>query len=114
MTIFRFFDFRRSKKHTQTWETVEPAKNFGFNEMPEGSIRSHLVSPIVKGGAKSRLFIQPLNTGFQRGSTYVTDGKAYGVDQPDRPVQVEARRRCFAGVFSKIASIRDARSEEGK
>lgn len=155
MKIFQFLSFRRSNTQAQTWETVEPAKAFGSDEMPEASVRSHLVSPVVKGGPKSRLFIMPFGNGFKRGSTYVTDGKAYGVDlldgmtpeqiektirmvggeassadgaaansklmvirtgddQPDSPVQVEARRRRFAGVFSNIAFIRDALPENSK
>lgn len=40
--------------------------------------------------------------------------KRTGDDQTDNPVQVEARRRRFADIFSKVASIRDARSEDGR
>lgn len=155
MNIFRFFEFRRGKKQIQTWEPVEPSPQDDQSVLPHLSVRPHRVIDVVEGRGKSYLFIQPFGNAFKRGSTYVTDGKAYGVDlldgmtpeqveqtirmvgsepsyadgtiaesklmvmrsgadQPENPVQVEARRRRFSGVFSKIASIRDARSEEGK
>lgn len=155
MNIFRFFEFRRGKKQAQTWEPVAPSPQDDQSVLPHLSIRSHRVIDVVEGRGKSRLFIMPFGNGFKRGSTYVSDGKAYGVDlldgmtpeqveqtirmvgsepspadstitesklmvvrtgddQPENAVQVEARRRRFAAVFSKIASIGVSRSENGK
>jgi hypothetical protein len=155
MNIFRFFEFRRGQKQIQTLEPFEPSPQDDQSVLPHLSVRPHRVIDVVEGRGKSYLFIQPFGNAFKRGSTYVTDGKAYGDDlldgmtpeqveqtirmvgselspadntntesnlmvmrtgddQPDSPFQVEARRRRFASVFSKIVSKRDARSEDGK
>lgn len=155
MNIFKVFNFHRSKKQAQTWGTVERSQQDDQSMLPHPSVRPGRVIDVVEGHAKSCLFIQPFGHGVKRGSTYVTDGKPYGValledmtpeqiektmrmvggepsfavgtaansklvvmqtgdDQPDTPVQVTARRRRFADIFSKVASIRDARSEDGR